>query len=599
MKTKSRSIVSYLLPPMVLLFIILAGSVAFFSYRNLSSLLYSEYYNRLESTAAVLQAALPDTSDELRRYAPQVCTEFGKKQEIRLTFISPDGTVFADTHENPSAMENHATRVEIRQALNGEDAFSLRESPTLSIPMLYHGTPLRNSDGKIIAVLRSSIPARRIESLLGSAALSIALITAVLLLFSVLAMVLVSRKITVPLSRIAKYASSYGEFDFSQSVKAEGPREIVTTANALQKMARALTSRIGKVSSQKQELEAILTGMNEGVIVLDHNLVITELNPAAVKLINYSSEPIIGKSLIQVMRNTDIDNFALETLTAKAVRQSSFVIAVEGEQKHLQINAATIEAVLEGVYGRNEIQRLVLVLNDITHLKRLENIRKEFVANVSHELKTPITSIGGFVETLLDGAIEDKDTAQRFLHIIHNQVDRLGNIIEDLLTLSRLEQNEGGQGITFEQIELINPVQEAVSMCRRKASENSIEIRVDCETGLEIYGNSRLIGQAVFNLLNNAVKYCPEQSVVQVKGERDADGQVRLAVRDNGPGIPEADRSRIFERFYRVEKARSRDAGGTGLGLAIVKHIMITHGGSVELESGDSAGTSFLLRFPA
>jgi len=298
------------------------------------------------------------------------------------------------------------------------------------------------------------------------------------------------------------------------------------------------------------------------------------------------------------MRNTDIDNFAQETLTTKAVRQSSFVITVEGEQKHLQINAATIEAVLEGVYGRNEIQRLVLVLNDITHLKRLENIRKEFVANVSHELKTPITSIGGFVETLLDGAIEDKDTAQRFLHIIHNQVDRLSNIIEDLLTLSRLEQNESGQGIPFEHTELINPVQEAVSLCQRKASENNIEIRVDCEAGLKIFGNSRLVEQALFNLLNNAVKYCPEQSVVQLKAERDPDGQVLLTVSDNGPGIPEADRSRIFERFYRVEKARSRDAGGTGLGLAIVKHIMITHGGSVELESGEGLGTSFLLRFP-
>src|SRR6056297_1080956 len=150
MKTNSRSIFSYLLPPMVLLFIILAGSVAFFSYRNLSSLLYSEYYNRLESTAAVLQAALPDSLDELRRHAPQVCAQFGNKQEIRLTFISPDGVVFADTHENPSAMENHSNRIEIRQAMNGEEAFSLRESPTLSIPMLYHGIPLRNSEGKII-----------------------------------------------------------------------------------------------------------------------------------------------------------------------------------------------------------------------------------------------------------------------------------------------------------------------------------------------------------------------------------------------------------------------------------------------------------------
>lgn len=599
MPEKNRSIVSYLILPMTVLFLFLSASVAFFSYRSIRSLIYGEYEKRLESTTQVLLAALPKEEELLRSRAPDVTRTLGQEQQIRLTFIDPEGMVFADTHEDPGVMENHAHRAEIRQAFQGEAAFSIRRSPTLDQMMLYYGSPIRDGSGSIIAVLRSSIRTESIETVLEMAGLSLSILTFFVLSLSVGAMILVSRKITIPLARIAREAERYAAFDFSSPIRADGPQEIVTTADALQKMAGALTKRIGQVSRQKQELEAVLSGMNEAVIVLDRNLVITELNSAAARLIEFSPDPPLGKSLIQVIRNTELNSFAQSTLRTGGVSRCSLVIRREGGETHLQVNASTIEALIEGLHGQQKIQRLVLVLNDITTLKRLEQIRKEFVANVSHELKTPITSIKGFVETLLDGAMEEPETARRFLSIVQNQTSRLGNIIEDLLTLSRLEQSEESRELNFETISLIHTVSEAISICQARGAEKFIDISMECPRELRVLGNSRLIEQALVNLIDNAIKYCPDESVVLVRAEKEPDGRIVLSVEDNGPGIPRADQARIFERFYRVEKARSRDMGGTGLGLAIVKHIMLTHGGSVELQSVPEEGSAFLLRFPA
>lgn len=599
MPAKNRSIVSYLILPMISLFLILSISVALFAYRSIRFHIYEEYEKRLASTTEVLIAAVPKDNELLRHQAPMVTERLGNGQQIRLTFIAPDGLVFADTHEDPGVMENHAHRPEVHQALEGNAAFSIRRSPTLSQDMLYYGSPIRDENGEIVAVLRASIQTESIETVLETAGVSLSLLTILLLTFSIGVMILVSRKITGPLARIAREAERYAAFDFSSPIRAEGPQEIVTTADALQKMAGALTKRIGQVSRQKQELEAVLSGMNEAVIVLDRNLVITELNGAAADLIEHAPDPPLGKSLIQVIRNTELHTFAQKTLLTGGVNRCTLVMPWEGRDIHLQVNAASIEAFIEGLHGRQKIQRLVLVLNDITTLKRLEQIRKEFVANVSHELKTPITSIKGFVETLLDGALKEEETARRFLTIVLNQTSRLGNIIEDLLTLSRLEQSEESSDFKFEKLHLIHPVTEAISTCQSRAAAKNINITMDCPRDLKVRGNSRLIEQALVNLIDNAIKYCPVESAVVVRAEKETDNRILLAVEDNGPGIPKADHSRIFERFYRVEKARSRDMGGTGLGLAIVKHIMLTHGGTVELSSERKEGSTFLLRFPS
>ncbi|MFP4178750.1 MAG: ATP-binding protein [Spirochaetaceae bacterium] len=595
---KRLSIFKFMLLSLGMLFLVLAVSVAFFTYRNLTRLLYREYYLRLESAGMLMQAFLPKESEELREKAEEIIRTIGTEESIRITFIDSEGTVFADSHEDPQIMENHAGRPEIKEAFSGAEKATVRKSPTLSIPMFYHAFPLQDRSGEVFAVLRLSIPSENLENLVSTAAWEISLITFVLLAAAIAAMVLVSRKITVPLSKIAKSAAAYADYDFSSPMNIEGPLEISTTADALQSMARSLTSRIGEVTRQKQELEAVLTGMNEAVIVLDRNLVITEVNPSAGRLFGASTEPMPGKSLIQLIHNTELDDFAREALASRGISQCSIVLPGRGTETYLQVNASTIEAVVETAEGETRIQRLILVMNDITTLKKLEEVRKEFVANVSHELKTPITSIKGFVETLLDGAIDDRENAQRFLEIIEKQTSRIGNIVEDLLTLSRLEQSKDSSRFPFEPVTLSRTAYDAIAVCKNRADEKSIAVTNGCYVEPKVWGNPRLMEQAVVNLVDNAIKYCPEGSEISLYSEAGKKGIHTLVIRDNGPGIPQKDQSRIFERFYRVEKARSRDMGGTGLGLAIVKHIMLIHGGSVTLESRRGEGTAFFLHFP-
>jgi two-component system phosphate regulon sensor histidine kinase PhoR len=593
MMKKKKYLFSYIFTPVAILLVTMAIVNSLFSFRTLRGLIYEEHYNRLETTARVLAASLRNSERPLTEAAGDVCVQLQGSRHIRITFIDMDGVVFADSHEDPAAMENHAMRSEIRRAMTGEEAFSLRKSPTLSVPMLYFAMLLPGQGGSRDSILRISTAAENVQTVLSSAAVSIALSTSLLLAAVMFITVLISRRISKPLGIIAERASEYALFDFSHPIHVEGPAEVISTADSLQKMAGALTGRISEVTRQKQELEAVLTGMNEAVIVLDHNLVITELNPAAARLAGFSSEPVIGKSLILAIRNTGLYDFARKALASRGLLQCSLVLPGESGERdgtHLQVNASTIEG---------SVLRLVLVMNDITTLKHLEQVRKEFVANVSHELKTPITSIKGFVETLLDGALDDRENARRFLEIIQNQTSRLVDIIDDLLTLSRLEQNGEESGIALERIGLSRVIDDALAICRPRGAEKKIDILMECDKGIEISGNSRLLEQALLNLVDNAVKYCPENSTVSINCSRDPQGRVSLIVKDNGYGIPLHDQSRIFERFYRVEKARSRDAGGTGLGLAIVKHIMLIHGGSVSLTSRPGEGAAFMLNFPS
>jgi two-component system phosphate regulon sensor histidine kinase PhoR len=246
--------------------------------------------------------------------------------------------------------------------------------------------------------------------------------------------------------------------------------------------------------------------------------------------------------------------------------------------------------------GKDQIGTLV-VINDATQLRRLENMRKDFVANVSHEIKTPLTAIKGFVETLHQGSVDKPEEAERFLGIIQKHVDRLSAIIDDLLSLSRIEQEDERQAIEFENKPIADIFRSAVQICRSKAEEKSIDIQIDCEEGLEYYFDPTLLEQAVVNLLDNAIKYSEPDSAIHVSASLN-DSEVKIMVKDQGIGIAKKHLPRLFERFYRVDKARSRKMGGTGLGLAIVKHIAQAHGGRVTVKSELGKGSSFTIHLP-
>ncbi len=368
---------------------------------------------------------------------------------------------------------------------------------------------------------------------------------------------------------------------------------------ALELMADSLKKRLEVLERQRNEQKAILSGMVEAVIVLDTDMEIIEVNPAASRLTEMAPAEAKRRPLLEVIRNTDLFNFAQETLSSRQPREASITLAGK-ERRFLQVHGTVLRRDLSDSDESN-VDRVVLVLNDVTKLRSLESIRRDFVANVSHELMTPVTSIKGFIETLRDGAIDDPPTARRFLGILAKQSERLHAIIEDLLSLSRLEQTDG-EPLEFSRFNVRETLMDAVGVCSDKAEKRAVRVEVDCDESLTLVGNPVLIEQAVVNLVDNAVKYSGENTTVRVSAESCSAGgeteTVEIVVADHGIGIPQKDLPRVFERFYRVEKARSRDLGGTGLGLAIVKHITLSHRGEVFVTSEVGSGSTFTMRLP-
>lgn len=393
---------------------------------------------------------------------------------------------------------------------------------------------------------------------------------------------------------IEQAALQYSRGDFSHRLPMSSRRSAGALAEALNSMADQVEDTITRISAQRNEVEAVLGSMVEGVVVVDRRRVISSLNTAAAVLFGRTAEEVHreshrGRSLIEFLRSSELDDLANQVLERQEVVERTITLYRQ-TPLHVQIHGTVLRS------PAGECTGALLVLNDITRLKRLENMRRDFVANVSHELRTPITSILGFVETLLEDSPDDQETRQRFLGIAHGHAQRLNLIIEDLLSLSRLESWEGD--LPLEECRLEQIVSRTMSTCEAAARQRGIVIRDSYIGATGVLVNENLLEQALVNLVNNAVKYSNQNSVVEIichnKGE-----ELQISVRDQGPGIPPADQLRVFERFYRVDRARSRAMGGTGLGLAIVKHIALAHNGEVSVTSVEGQGSTFTLRIPA
>jgi len=361
-------------------------------------------------------------------------------------------------------------------------------------------------------------------------------------------------------------------------------------AHAMNTMAEQLDDRMRTSEAQRMELAAVLTSMVEGVIAVDADETIIRMNTAAAKLLGRDIDFALGRSLQEVGRNPGLTTLAQDTLRDGEPREQDVSLG-DPRGTLLQVQASR----LVGQDGHH--LGALLVLNDVTRLRRLQSMRKDFVANVSHELKTPITSIKGFVETLIEDPPEDKAELDRFLGIINRQADRLGEIISDLLSLSRLEQNKGGGDIEFVDL----PLHAILDRVRRDVASRLPDqvdrLQLDCNTALRAQVNVALLEQAVTNLIDNALKYGDEGTPVRVACEA-GDDTVAIHVTDRSDGIAPHHLPRLFERFYRVDKARSRSLGGTGLGLAITKHIAQVHGGQATVVSQTGEGSTFTLTLP-
>ncbi|MFW5684391.1 MAG: ATP-binding protein [Spirochaetota bacterium] len=397
------------------------------------------------------------------------------------------------------------------------------------------------------------------------------------------------RSINDPVVAIQGAARRYAAGELEVHLRTHGPPELQSLAEDLNEMARQLRTRIAAINAQRNQLEAILSSMLEGVVVLDDERRIISLNEAAGRLLQVSPGESRGRTLLEHLRNAQLDELAELALEREQPVERSVTLYRE-RPVHLQIHATP----LRSEFAARPTGSL-LVLNDITRLKHLEELRKDFVANVSHELKTPITSIKGFVETLIDDGGSDPQTSERFLRIILNHTNRLHLIVEDLLSLSRLEQNN--QRIEFDTFTVHELIASAVEICSGRAREKAMTIETTTAGEPTARGNVHLLEQALVNLIDNAVKYSPSETRVVVEG-RNEPGRLVLLVTDSGPGIRDQDVPRIFERFYRTDRARSREMGGTGLGLAIVKHIARAHGGDVAVETRLGEGSTFTITIP-
>ncbi len=370
-----------------------------------------------------------------------------------------------------------------------------------------------------------------------------------------------------------------------------GPREISNLVVGLNQMARNLNETIDHLTQRRNELESLLSSMTEAVVAVDKEERILTMNRAAVRLFEVDPFWVEGKMLQEQIRNTEFLKFVQKTLAQTGVAEEEIPIYHNQGKRILQAHGTRLRNAREEEIGA------LMVLNDVTRIRRLENLRREFVANVSHELRTPVTSIKGFLETLQEGAIDNPQEAKEFLTIIVKQAERLHALIEDILQLSKIEQETEMEQIELSKSRLRPILQEVFEVCRSQAWKRRMKIEWDCPEELEISAHVPLLERAVINLVDNAIKYSKEATAVQLQVEV-SPTEVLIHVMDHGKGIPEEHLPRIFERFYCVDPSRSRELGGTGLGLAIVKHIMQAHGGSVTVTSQVGEGSIFTLHLP-
>lgn len=520
----------------------------------------------------------------------RLCKELGQRSATRLTVILPSGRVVGDSSQNPARMDNHADRPEFQPAIKGGIGVSTRLSFTEETPMMYVAAPVMDQ-GRVTAVVRASLTVAFIDRVLNAMYVKIALGGMGAALLAALLSLWMARRLSAPLKEMQQAAQRFAQGDLRVKVPVPPSDELASLAEALNYMAAQLDQRLRTVIRQRQEQEAVLASMVEGVLAVDHQERLITLNQAGGRLLGVDPEAVRERFLPEVVRHSDLQNFVTRALASPRQVDGEVVLRDSGRDRLLQLRGTTLRDLQGKAFGA------LIVINDVTRLRRLEQARRDFAANVSHELKTPITSIKGFVETLLAGAMQEPENARSFLQIIAKHADRLNEIIDDLLSLSRIEQDSEQGKIALATGGLKEVLDNAIQSCRERAAAKDIEIDLTCPDDLAAAINAPLLLQAVVNLIDNAVKYSPAARPVQVEASRDT-GEVVIQVRDQGPGIAPEHLPRLFERFYRVDPGRSRKVGGTGLGLAIVKHIAQAHGGYVTLKSAPGKGSAFLIHLP-
>ncbi len=559
----------------------------FFTYHNTKSLYYDFVEDGLARSLGAIEETIVTKEDYAKADDNTMIKNTVSNSGYRITLIDSEGNVEYDTDRDAGGMDNHNMRPEIAEAINsmGETKRSIRYSDSVGADMMYVAKGFKLQEGDEV-VLRVSMKLSLTENIFYQSLKDTAIY--ILLSFAIAAVFskhLISYFLT-PIKQITMFAQKIAKGNYLERMTWFRKDEIGDLTESLNDMADALQSSFNQLSDRNAELESILINIVNGIIAIDKKYRIKIINKSAYEMLGIPRERnLLDKNLLEALRVTAIYQKVEEVIKSSDMEDIKFVETNIGDR----IFRVTISKIKD----QNLVHGYIIVLQDISKIRKLENLRKEFVANVSHELKTPITSIKGFIETLKDGGIEDDDVRNHFYEIINMETDRLIELVEDILTLSFLDNDNNLKTIPKERIEIKKEIEKVIYMLDMACREKRIDLKVDIQDDLpRICFNKDYFRQMSINLLSNAIKYSNDGGEITIKTSWNGD-KVKLTISDKGIGIPEKDIHRIFERFYRVDKGRARKEGGTGLGLAIVKHIVQSQGASIKVDSKVGEGTTF------
>ena len=574
--------------------------------RQLASHALAQMETSLVTHAQLMAQALPvaAVSPRDRPALQALASSWARPADGRVTLIALDGTVVADSGVPEAALaavENHDGRPEVQAALAGRVAHAIRASATVNQPLFYVAVPILR-DGTVAGVLRLALPITQVQALLGTVRRTLGVGLGVTAALIVLVSLFIAWRITRPLGAIARSARAVAGGALNTRVRVQGLDEVAQLGQAFNAMAGQLETKIQELEASRSQIEGILHGMTEGVLAVGPDERILLINPAARGIVGISPTLGAGTPLVEAIRDPQLQSLVRAGLASGSPGAQDLTLYAPAE-RHLTVRVTTcICTPADGPWRGLHSPRppggrcVLLVLHDVTEHRRLEQVRRDFVANVSHELKTPLTAIQGAVETLLDGALGDTAHARPFVGSIAEEAARLRRLVEDLLTLAQVEQRSTTPA--REPIALAPFLEAEAARHRTLAEAHQVSLTLDGPVaGLSLTADRRQLSQAVGNLLDNAIKYNRPGGRVVLRAGAQGD-RLRIEVEDTGLGIPPDDLPRIFERFYRVDKGRSRETGGTGLGLSIVKHVAEQHGGTVSVESRLERGSCFTLTIP-
>ncbi|HBL7353177.1 TPA: two-component system histidine kinase PnpS [Listeria monocytogenes] len=575
-----------------ILFFVVMVIVGVFSGELMKSTYLNMKENQLEDDAKILLQTTNMENLDLDKDAATIqksLDPLGEDIDARITVIDSKGDVVADTKKDPEKLDNHMNRPEVTDILKkGESVgISIRESDSLGYSMLYVAVPVKHQ-GKTDGVLRISISLESVDAAVAKLWGNLALIFGIALVIIAAISVFIARKITRPVREIIEVSTDLANHKYDSRIHGKISGELQDLSISVNTLAESLETQMFEIKQNEQRLNAVVQNLVSGVMLINVDKQVIMTNRTMYQILGETE--ITGKPFYEVIKSFALSQLIEATFETKTIQQKEIILYFPREM--------ILDASVSPILGENgEITGIILLLHDITQIRHLENVRSEFVTNVSHELKTPVTALKGFAETLLDGAMYDEVLLKKFLTIIKEESDRLHRLIMDILALSRIEQNPVAENV--ELVDVDEVIEQSARTIFEMATEKNIRVTIPEKTSASVMieTDRDKLQQIVINLLSNAINYTPVDGKVEVK-LIEQEAEVIIEVTDNGIGIPAKDIDRVFERFYRVDKARSRHSGGTGLGLSIVKHLVENCGGRIEVESQEEVGSTFRVTLP-